>query len=47
MFYKWWNEKVAQKFFFSGPIVILSAICFPVTVSIMLEGRFLHVDNDF
>jgi hypothetical protein len=45
--YNWFHDTVASKFFFSGPLMLILLLCFPVGVSVMLEFRFFNIDNEF
>lgn len=45
--YKWFNENIAQSFFFSGPLMLFTVMSFPVLLNLVLEIKFLNVDNEF
>ena len=42
----YFNEKIAQKYFFSGPMVLICLFMFPIGVSILLEFRFFTTQNE-
>lgn len=45
--YVYLSEKIAQRYFFSGPLTLFSLALFPIGVSIILEFRFYSLENDF
>jgi hypothetical protein len=45
--YLFLSEKIAQKFFFSGPLVLFTLFSVPFGVYCLLELRFYNFNNDF
>jgi len=45
--YKWFNENVAQSYFFSGPLMLFTVMCFPVIINVVLEIKFININNEF
>jgi len=45
--YMWLHDKLIQQYFFKGPLTILLLYAYPMTVSAVLELRYLKLDNEF
>ena len=45
--YKWFNQNVAQSYFFGGPLMLFTVMCFPIVVNIVMEIKFLKMENEF
>jgi len=45
--YRYLNERVVAKFFFSGPMALFSLGLLPMCLSAILELRFLTIENEF
>jgi hypothetical protein len=45
--YRYLNERVVAKFFFSAPMALYSLSLLPMGLSAVLELRFLTIQNEF
>lgn len=45
--YQFISEKIPQRFFFSGPLVLFTLFFFPIGIHCLLEFRFYKLYNDF
>jgi len=45
--YIWFHNKIIQQYFFNGPLTFLLIIAYPITVSAVIELRFMKLDNEF
>jgi hypothetical protein len=45
--YRYISEKIPQKYFFSGPLLLFTLASMPIGISCLLEFRFYTLDNEF
>ena len=46
-YYHYIHEKIALRYFFSGPIFMLTLFFLPVTISALLELKYFNIGNEF